>query len=62
MAGGWDGVKLVHVALYADLLKPVTDIMSVTLFSLMLDELEKVLYFDTIEQCLSYDTTFQQIQ
>ena len=27
--------------------------------SLMLDELEKVLYFDTIEQCLSYDTTFQ---
>ena len=25
----------------------------------MLDELEKVLYFDTTEQCLSYDTTFQ---
>ena len=27
--------------------------------SLMLDKLEKVLYFDTIEQCLSNDTTFQ---
>ena len=27
--------------------------------SLVLDELEKLLYFDTIEQCLSYDTTFQ---
>ena len=29
--------------------------------SLMLDEVEKVdlLYFDTTEQCLSYDTTFQ---
>ena len=25
----------------------------------MLGELEKVLYFDTTEQCLSYDTTFQ---
>ena len=25
----------------------------------MLDKLEKVLYFDTIEQCLSYDTTFK---
>ena len=30
-----------------------------TLRLLILDELEKVLYFDTIEQCLSYDTTFQ---
>ena len=29
-----------------------------TLRLLILDELEKVLYFDTIEQCLSYDTTF----
>ena len=27
--------------------------------SLTLDELEKVLYFDTIEQCLRYDMTFQ---